>query len=202
MAVDRKRSFAGYKRSMPGDGEGEGVVQAARGSLQKPDLDVDSGCSQARDASPADRGIRIEGCHHTARDAGGDERVGTGPGAAVVAAGFERDVSCRSGGCGRSGCVESCVLQCDDLRVVEAVVQVRSRAEDLAIPHQNASDLRIWRRETDRCFGEFKRLLHEFFVVRQAYLVRQRSLPGRSDSHTVSAANSAAKVHSVTVRVS
>ncbi len=196
MSVDRERRLEGDERSMLGDRESEGVVQPASWSLQQPNLNLDSGGSQAADASSCYCGVRIDGCHDAARDAGRNQCIGAGSGAAVVAAGLQRDVS------RRPGCIESRLLQSDDLRVVEAVILMCARADDLAVPHQNASNLGIRRGESNRCFGQIQRLPHECLVFRQEHPGPQRCVPGRSDSHTVSTTNSAAKVHSATVRVS
>ena len=77
-------------------------------------------------------------------DSGSDEGVGTGAGAAVVAAWLESDV------CGRaaSGDVSRCgLLEGDDLGVIEGCVEVCALADDFislrCCANQNAADLRV-----------------------------------------------------------
>ncbi len=70
------------------DEVGEGIVQVACGLFQDAEGDFDVGGAKFFDALAADEGIGVLGGDDAAGDTGRDEGVGTGRGAAVVAAGL------------------------------------------------------------------------------------------------------------------
>ena len=77
----------------------------------------------------------------------------------MVAARLQGDV----GSCAASLC--ACLLEGDDLGVVEVVVQVRAFADDLAVTHQHAADLGIGRGQPDGRLREVEGALHVSFVL-------------------------------------
>ena len=75
---------------------GEGFVEVAGLLFEDADDDFDSGGFQPGDAVAADQGVGVAGCDDAAADSGGDEGVGAGAGAALMATGFEGDVRGRA----------------------------------------------------------------------------------------------------------
>ncbi len=106
----------------------EGFVEVASLLLEDAECDFDACCSEFFDALAADLWVGILRGDDAAGDAGGDESVGTGRGAAVVAAGLKCDV----GGSAVSGEVAGGgLLEGDDFGVVAVVVDVGAFADDL-----------------------------------------------------------------------
>ncbi len=127
FAVDRERGLEGDEGAAGLDEVGEGVVEVAGLLLEDADGDVDAGGAEFGDALAADEGVGIDGGDDAAGDFGGDEGVGAGAGAAVVAAGLEGDVG---GGACDGVAAFGGLLEGDDLGVVAVVVAMRALAED------------------------------------------------------------------------
>ena len=110
------------------DEVGEGIVQIAGLLLKDAESDFDPCVTEFGKTPTADLRIRVLGGDDAAADSGGDEGVGAGAGAAVMAAGFEGDVGRGSfdGEAALCGLFEG-----DDLRVVAVGVEVRAFAYDL-----------------------------------------------------------------------
>jgi hypothetical protein len=99
----------------------EGFVQFAGLLLKDSNIYFDTGGSEFFYAATADERVGIGSGDHGARDAGGDQSVGAGSGAAVVAAGLEGDVS---GGARDGEAAGGGLLEGDDLGVVVEVVEM------------------------------------------------------------------------------
>ncbi len=107
---------------------------------------------------PLTAGIGVDGGDKAARDPRADERVGARAGAAVVAAGLQRDVGGGAAGALPGGCAH---VQRYDLGVVALVVAVGAFAQNLtSAPDQDAAHLRVGRSEPHRRLGEAERALH------------------------------------------
>jgi hypothetical protein len=110
----------------------------------------------------ADQRVGIDGGDDAAGDFGGDERVGAGAGAAVMAAGLEGDVG---GGAFYGVAVRGGLLEGDDLGVVSGVVKVGAFADDFSFVYEDAAHLGIGTGEADGLAGELYGALHEVLVA-------------------------------------
>jgi hypothetical protein len=107
---------------------GEGVIQATRPLFEDAEGDFDVCGAEFCDSLAADLGVGVLSSDNAAADAGFDERVGTGRGTAMVAAGLEGDV----GGCSFCGdALGGSLLESDDLGVVAIVVEMRAFTDNL-----------------------------------------------------------------------
>jgi len=127
FAVDGERGLEGDKGSFVLDEVGEGFVEVAGLLLEDAECDFNVGGAESLDALATDMGVGVLRGDDAAGDAGFDECVGTGWGAAVVAAGFEGDVG---GGAPGGDVALSGLLEGDDLGVVAVVVEVGAFADD------------------------------------------------------------------------
>jgi hypothetical protein len=150
------------------DEVGEGFVEVAGRLLEDAEGHFDVCVAESLDALATDFWIGVLSGNDTTGDACGDERVGAGWGAAVVAAGFEGYV-------GRSAlrrATSSCgLLESDDLGVVAIVIEMCAFADDfwcatlLGCLGDDAAYLRVWGGEADGLGGELESPSHELFVV-------------------------------------
>lgn len=169
FAVYREGRLEGDEGLSVLDKVGEGVVQLSGRSFECSYEDFDACRAKFGDALAAYLGVGVLGGDDAACDTGGDEGVGAGAGAALVAAGFERDVG---GGSGGADATLGGLLESDDLGVVAVVVDMRAFTNDLggASPGrcagEDATYLRIWRCQADSLGGERQGSLHEEFVLR------------------------------------
>jgi hypothetical protein len=131
------------------DEAGEGVVEAASfvGERTFGEGDVNAEGAEFGDAVATDERIGIDCGDDAAGDSGGDESVCTRACAALVRAGFQRDVC----GCAANVMVLRCgLLEGDDLGVVACVVVMRAFAEDGFAARDDAANGRVRRSETYR----------------------------------------------------
>jgi hypothetical protein len=139
LAVDRERGLQGDERTAVLNEAGEGVVEAAGafGERAVGQNDLSAGIAHAVDSLLAHERVGVDGGDDHAAEAGGDEGVSAGAGAAVVGAGFERNVS-RGAADGVAQGLR--LLERDDFCVVAVGVQVRTFTEDAAAGvHQHAA---------------------------------------------------------------
>src|SRR6266545_1806391 len=112
----------------------EGGVLRLGGARAHPDLDLDAGGAQLREALAADVGVGVlDGRHHPG-DAGGDQRAGARRGAPVVSAGLQADVAGGTGGAAGGP------PQRQRLGVGLAGGAVEALADDLAVAHQHGAN--------------------------------------------------------------
>src|ERR1700748_2032711 len=108
LAVDGESGLQRDEGAGMLDGPSEGVVEVT-GLLSQScvdDLDFDARVAQLGDARAANLGVRIDGGNDATGDAGGYESAGARAGAAVVRAGFKRDVGgCSANVVATNGCV-------------------------------------------------------------------------------------------------
>ncbi len=167
FSVDRKRGLEGDEGGSMLYVVGEGVVQVAGWLFEDAKGDCDVGGAKFLNALAADQGVGVLRCDDAAGDTGGDESVGTGRGAAVVAAGLERDVGGGSFGGEAAG---GGLFEGDYFGVVAVVVEVCAFADDLRhttvgrVLCQNAAYLRVRGGEANGFGGELEGSLHEDFV--------------------------------------
>ena len=150
------------------DEVGEGFVDVAGRLLEDAEGDFDVSIAESLDALATDLWVGVLRGNDTTADACGDQRVGAGRGAAVVAAGFEGYVSRSS----LSGKTLSCgLLESDDLGVVAIVIKMCAFANDLwCAPRggslgDDAAYLRVWGGQADGLGRELESPSHELFVV-------------------------------------
>ena len=146
---------------------GEGFVEIAGWLFEDAEGDFDSGGAESGDALTAHLRVGVLCGDDAAGDAGFDESVGAGRGAAVMAAGFEGDIG---GGtlCGDASC--GGLFECDDFSVVAVGIEMCSFADDLwcagrRVFCENAADLWIGRSEAYGLGGESEGSLHECLVL-------------------------------------
>ena len=108
-------------------------------------------------ASAADKGIGVDGCNDDTPEAGGDEGVGAGAGATLMAAGLESDVGGGSldGETARGGLFEG-----HDLGVIVVVVKMCAFTQNLVVAGDDAADLRVGARKRDGVGGKVERAPH------------------------------------------
>ena len=141
LAVCGESGFEGDEGSAVLDEVGEGFVEVAGLLFEDAESDVDVGRTEAGDALAADTGVWVLRGDDAAGDSGFDERVGAGRGAAMVTAGFERDVGrCTLSGDSSGGCL----LEGGDLGVIEVCVDVCAFGEDPVVADEDAANLRVW----------------------------------------------------------
>jgi len=160
LAIGGERGLQRDQRPAGADELGEGVVEPARLVLQQAHGNFDASGPKPGNSLPADARIGIDHGHDNAPHAGGDQRIGARPGAAMVTAWFQRDV--RSG----TASPRACLLEGNDLGVVELVVEMRTLADDLAVAHQHAADLGIGRSQPDGRLRQIERAPHLGLVTR------------------------------------
>jgi len=130
--------------------------------LQDAQSDFDAGVAELFNAATADERVGVCGGNDAARDSGGDQGIGAGSGASMVAAGFERNV----GSGALSGDAALCgIFEGYDLGVVVAIVEMGAFGEGLPVADEHAADLGIWAGEGDGGSSEVEGLLHEGFVL-------------------------------------
>ena len=121
------------------DPMGEGVVEFAGFEFADAEGDFDAGGAEAADTGTRNLGIGIDSGGDDAVNAGIDEGVGAGAGAAMVATRLEGDVG--SGAAGLGACLE----EGDDFGVVEVVVEVGAFADDGVVADEDAAYLGVGR---------------------------------------------------------
>jgi len=122
------------------DEVGEGLVEVARGLFEDAEGDFDVCTAETGYAFAADLRVGVLCGDDAAGDSRGDESVGAGGCAAVVAAGFEGNVSGGSAGREAAGCG---LLESDNLGVVAVVVEVSAFANDFAVEGKHTANLGI-----------------------------------------------------------
>ena len=129
------------------DEVGEGFVEVAGGLFEDAESDFDIGGAEFGDALPADLRVGVLCGDDAAGDSGGDEGVGAGWSAAVMAAGFEGDVG---GGSAWREAAGGGLFEGDDLGVVAVVVEVSAFADDFAVVGRGRSRPGGWVRRGRR----------------------------------------------------
>jgi hypothetical protein len=136
--------------------------------LEDAEGDFDVCIAESLDALATDFWIGVLSGNDTTGDARGDQRVGAGRGAAVVAAGFEGYI----GRSALSGKTSSCgLLESDDLGVIALVIKMCTFADDFWCAARvgslgdDAAYLRVWGGHADGLGGELEGPSHELFVV-------------------------------------
>ena len=163
-AVERHGHLHQDEGALVLDPSREAFVDAAGFSLADAECDVNAGGAQAVRAVAGDGGVGVDGGRDHAFEAGGDEGLGAGPGAAGVVAGLERDV----GGAAAKAFFGMLLRlpEGDDFGVVEQVVLVPAFADDLAgAVEDDAADGGIGRGKSDAAAGEFEGALHPVDVL-------------------------------------
>ena len=146
-AIERSGNLHGDKRKKVGDEFCEAVVEPAGRLLQHPGADLYPRRTKPGDAFTMDLRVGVGGGRHHPYDAGGYQRVRTGPGSSLVAARFEGHIG------GRTVGQRACLLKGYDFGVVAAIVLMKALAHHSITPNQYAADGRVWGSETDRLLG-------------------------------------------------
>ena len=92
FTVERGGEFEGNERASRGDAAEKTAVERLRFFFTNTFSNFDARCLQAGDALPGDERVGVAAGDDDAGDTGGNQRVGTGRGAALMRAGFEADV--------------------------------------------------------------------------------------------------------------
>ena len=98
LRIGAGRHFGDHHRTAFGLDGDEGAVQSRRLVVQQSDVHLDAIRTQFVESLAAHERIGIDHGHHDAPDAGGDDPLGAGPGAAGVTARLEVDVHRRASG--------------------------------------------------------------------------------------------------------
>ena len=159
LAVQRHGGLAREQRAM-GDPVIENQIQVRALALAHAGDHLDARRAQQFEAAPGVGRVRIGRAHDHVFDAGGNDRLGTGAGAAWRRARFERDVEDRAGP-GRFSARE----QRQSLGMRSAVGRRRAFAYDLTIFDDERTHHRIRVRRAPDAARKLERPPHEFFVV-------------------------------------
>jgi hypothetical protein len=176
LAVHGEGGFEGYEWGSVLNEVGEGFVEIAGLLFEDADGDLDAGGAKFGETLAADLWVGVLRGDDAAADARGDEGIGAGASAAVVAAWFEGDV--RRGALGGQSQFRR-LFQRHDLGVVAVGVEVGAFADDLSgmrrfvWANQNAAYLRVRRGQAQRLRCELEGSLHMDFVL---CLLRKRTL--------------------------
>jgi len=145
---------------------GEGQVEGAGALLAGAEGDADTGFLEDSEAATADEGVGVRGGDDDAADAGLNERLGAGAGAAMMGAGLEGD---KGGGAADIVAARGGLLQRSDFGVVAVGEEVGAFTEDAGFGAgrgEDAADGGVWAAEADGCLGEVERACHEELVRR------------------------------------
>ena len=159
LAVEGQGGFQCNEGFLRGDPAGEGFIEYFCFRFKKAGLHFDLRGSQAGKPTATRLGIWVLHGGNHAGNSSGDDRFGTGAGAARVIARLECGVE---GGAARA---VSSLFEPDDFRVVAPVVMVEALAEERTILHDDAADGGVGTGEADALTREVQRMLHEVNVV-------------------------------------
>ena len=139
FTIERGGEFKGNERASRGDAAEKAAVECLRLFFTNTFSNFNASRLQAGDALPGDERVRVAAGDDDAGDTGGNQRVGTGRGAALMRAGFEADVG------GGAASLFACLPQGMYFGVRLARADVKALADDLAAFDDDAADARIRR---------------------------------------------------------
>ena len=139
FAIERGGEFDGNKRAPCGDAAEETTVEHLRFFFADTFGDVNTRRLQVGDALSGNERVGVAAGDDDAGDASGNQRVGTGRGAALMRAGFKADIG------GGAASLFACLPQGMYFGVRLARADVKAFADDLAAFDDDAADARVRR---------------------------------------------------------
>ena len=158
LAVQAGGHFQAHPGPAARHARNEADVQLTRLRLHQAVLEEDARRAQSFHAIAAHLGIGIAHRRHHARHARFDQRVGARRRAAVVAAGFERDID------GGAACLRSGRAQRVGLGMRLAGADMPAFADDGAVPDDDTADAGIGRGGEQAPACQLQRMGHEFMI--------------------------------------